>query len=193
MVEAGAAEDPGVPLVPAVFLDKDGVIVDNSGYPDVIPTSSILPCAEEGLRLLGSSGLKVFIISNQSWIGKGRMSREEVDGVFHELYSKIERLGLYLAGWYYCPHDSKEGCACRKPSPFLVGLAAKEHGVDLSRSYFIGDMTSDILCARRAGLTSVLVQTGRAGRDGENDIRPDIVAADLSEAVRMVLGEVKFR
>lgn len=174
----------------AVFFDKDGVIVDGSMYP-IPPKADLLKEAIPGLVALAKTDFELIVVSNQSWIAKGKLTKDEVERIFQELSLKIKNQGSRLDAYYYCPHGSKEGCDCRKPKPGLILQAAKEHRIDISRSYMVGDMTMDILAGKRAGLTTILVRTCVGGKDGEYEVTPDFVVDDFSAAAKLILSKAK--
>ena len=178
--------DNGPQFYKAIFIDKDGVIVDNSCYPTP-PSDKLLPQAVKGLETLSSMDYKVIIISNQSWIGKGKLSVQEVESIFQSLTEQLNLLGVSLTAWYTCPHIKEEGCECRKPSSHLILKASQEHHIDLSESYFIGDMTSDILAGKRAGTTTILVKTGQSGEDNRYPVKPDYTFPTFTEAIYHIL------
>lgn len=149
----------------AFFIDKDGTLVDNSGYPDIIPSDEILyEDVIEGLRHIQIKGYKIIIVSNQPWIAKGKMSREEVEDVFKSLIEKLSERKIKIDDYYYCPHQSSDNCDCKKPSPKMIFEAARKHNIHLIESYTVGDMDSDIYAGINAGTKTILVKTGR-GKD----------------------------
>ena len=165
----------------AVFLDKDGTIVDNSGYPYIVPTDQVLiNDIIEGLQYLQKKGYKLFIISNQSWISKGRLSQEQVEVIFQSVFKKLKEYDIKIAGHYYCPHKKSEDCECRKPKVKLILQAAAEHSLNLNESIFIGDMEMDISAGRNAGMKTVLVLTGM-GSKYNSKIKPDHVIKNVNQ------------
>src|SRR5437870_10233698 len=143
---------------PAVFLDRDGTImrdVDYCGDPNDV---DLLPGVPQALRQLKSSGYKLIVITNQSGIGRRLFSEQQYRTVEAELEQRIGE-GV-IDATYFCPHLPKDGCKCRKPSPEMILNAARDHDVDLGRSFFIGDKMSDIECGRNAGVKTILVRTG---------------------------------
>ena len=142
----------------AVFLDKDGTLVNNQAYPPIIPTNDLLEeQVIEGLLYLQRLGFKLIIISNQSWIGKRLMSVGDVEKAFSQLLALLTKYNIAITAYYYCPHTSSDNCGCKKPQPGLILQAAVEHNIDLTKSYFIGDTDKDILAGKNAGLKTVLV------------------------------------
>ena len=169
---------------PAIFLDRDGTLmrdVDYCGDPSKV---EVFPGATEALRQLKRSGYKLIIITNQSGIGRGYFTEEDYHAVHREF---IRQLGDGLIdGAYYCPSLPNTNSPRRKPAPEMVFEAQREHGLDLKRSYFVGDKSSDVECGRNAGVKTILVQTGYGAEAGKSGA--DWVANDLIHATRIILG-----
>lgn len=145
----------------AVFLDKDGTLVDSSGYPEIIPSDDLIEeRVVEGLIKLKNQGFKLIIVSNQSWISKGRLNEEQTNHIFESLICKLKVFGIEIDDYFYCPHKREDNCDCKKPSTGMVLKAIEKHNIDLSYSYMIGDSDDDILMAKKLNLKSVLVTTG---------------------------------
>jgi histidinol-phosphate phosphatase family protein len=182
---------------PAIFLDRDGVLnVERSfiSHPDQL---ELLPGAAEALRLLRQAGFLLIVVTNQSVIARGDATEADIAKVHDKLEWELGKDGAFVDAIYLCPHhpdagfageraDLKIVCDCRKPAPGMIERACRDLGVDAARSWLVGDHTRDIETARRAGLRSVLVRTGYAGRDGGFDARPDYVADDLLAAARLI-------
>jgi D-glycero-D-manno-heptose 1,7-bisphosphate phosphatase len=154
--------------------------VDYCGDPKDV---HVFGAAPEGLRELKQRGYKLFIITNQSGIARGYFTEKEYRAVEREVERQIGD-GL-IDATYFCPHRPEDGCTCRKGSPEMIFQAARDHDVDLSRSYFIGDKKSDMDCGRNAGVTTILVQTGY-GKQTSAQLA-DMVARDLTEAADAIL------
>ncbi len=177
---------------PAVFLDRDGTINEDTGYIGDPGELRLLPGAIEAVRELNRRGIKVIVISNQSGVGRSFFTQEELDAVNRRLVELLSAGGARVDGIYCCPHLPEDRCGCRKPEPGLVEIAEKEHGIDPALSYVIGDKNSDIELAERVGAKGVLVRTGY-GADTLKDtsIEPDFVADDILSAVRWVIGDME--
>lgn len=146
----------------ALFLDRDGVI--NINRVENIRTWEQFVFEEGSLAALGRLGATdytVLVITNQSGIGRGHMTQETVDEIHTRMGEQVAAVGGRITRVYYCPHHPDESCTCRKPSPELVLRGRDEFDLDLTQSYFIGDWVDDIRAARAAGVTPVLVRTGR--------------------------------
>lgn len=156
----------------------------------------ILPNVPESIRRLNEAGLPVIVVTNQSGVGRGYFPESLVQSV-HELMSQqLAAADAHLEAIYYCPHSSTDGCHCRKPKPGMLAQAAREHSLDLPRSFVVGDRHADVELARRAGARSILVRTGYG--EGEYlwnapnwEFQPDFVAADLADAVHWILRPTK--
>lgn len=145
----------------AVFLDRDGVINrDRSDYVKSWEEFEFLPGVLEAFRLLAPCPHRVVVVSNQSAIGRGLVSREIVDKIHARMTEAIRRGGGRLDAVYYCPHRPDEDCLCRKPRPGLLLQAASELDIDLRASWLIGDDLRDLESAVAAGIRPVLVRTG---------------------------------
>ncbi len=143
----------------AVFLDKDGTLVDDSCFPKEIPSDKILwDDVEKGLHYLQDQGYLLIIISNQGWIGTKRATYDQIDKHFQSVVKQLKEKGITITAYYFCPHATKDNCHCRKPSPFFVQEAAKKFKIDLTQSYFIGDTDKDIDAGKNAGIKTILVK-----------------------------------
>jgi D-glycero-D-manno-heptose 1,7-bisphosphate phosphatase len=178
----------------AVFLDKDGTLVEDIPYnvrPELIRLS---PGAGEGLAVLHDAGYRLFVVSNQSGVARGFFPESALAAVEARLREPLSGFGVTLAGFSYCPHHIEgriasyaRACGCRKPAPGMIVRAAREHEIDPARSWLVGDILDDIEAGRRAGCRTVLLDNGNEtewvltpGR------RPDHMAADLAEAATLI-------
>ncbi len=178
---------------PAIFIDRDGVI--NLNRPEYVKSwdeFTFLPGSLDALCLLGQLGWPVVIISNQSAIGRGLVAAETVAEINNRLVEQVEHAGGRIDGVYVCPHHPDEGCSCRKPRPGLLQQAARELGLDLQRSYLIGDAESDILAAKAVSARPILVLSGR-GMDQQKTLvgfeGMIQVFHDLREAVAWIVSK----
>lgn len=164
----------------AIFLDKDGVLVDSSGFPYRIPTDKLMfERIVEGLKWAMGKGYLLVIISNQGWIAQGRISYDEIDRGFQSVVSQLAESGVEIADYYFCPHRTKDGCECRKPKPGMILEAAGKWNVDLTESIMVGDSGTDILAGKAAGCRTVLVRTG-SGKRYEGKVEVDVVVDDVN-------------
>jgi D-glycero-D-manno-heptose 1,7-bisphosphate phosphatase len=172
---------------PALFIDRDGVLVRNrDDYVKTLDEMEVLPGAIEALAALSKHGHRVFVITNQSAIGRGRTTRAEVDRMHEQLSSEVRRLGGRIDAFLVCPHTPEDGCDCRKPAPGLLYQARDGYGVDLKSAVVIGDAPSDLGAARAAGCASILVLTGITPATSSDSA--DHVVATISEAARLITG-----
>jgi D-glycero-D-manno-heptose 1,7-bisphosphate phosphatase len=176
---------------PAVFLDRDGVLNYNRSDHIRTPEEYVpIPGAAGAVALLKQAGWAVVVVSNQSGLGRGLFAQEALDAIMAKMRAELETVGGGPDAVYYCPHAPGAGCDCRKPKPGLVLQAAREHGLDLGRSYLVGDSASDVACGQAAGLRTVLVQTGLPEqRPDPAAVGPDYVARDLGDAVAWILQQ----
>jgi len=187
----------------AVFIDRDGTLNVDIGYPRDYGRISIYPQGIEAVRRLNRAGLLALVVTNQSGIGRGLLTERELWEI-HARMGDVLRAGrARIDGWYYCPHYDasaldafRKDCACRKPRPGMALQAARDFGLDLEASYMIGDKVEDIEFGRAVGATPLLVLTGYGARSlqafrGRPDDRPAFVAADILEAVRWILAREK--
>jgi len=181
----------------AVFLDRDGTINEDVGYLSRLDQFALIPGAASGIAKLNRKGIPVFLITNQSGVGRGFFPEEFVREAHRHLQGLLAKEGAVLDGIYYCPHSpEKTTCYCRKPLMGMIERAVLEHHVDLSRSYIVGDKRTDMALARK-GIKGVLVQTGE-GRETLKEMRqlgtrPDKVSMHLGEAVEWLLGDMKVK
>ncbi|MEW6516989.1 MAG: HAD family hydrolase [candidate division FCPU426 bacterium] len=184
---------------PAVFLDRDGTIIQEAEYLADPAGVVLLPGAAEGIRLLRQEGFAAVVVSNQSGVARGYFDEATVRRVNARLEELLAAAGAGLDGVYYCPHYPQgsvaayaRACDCRKPAPGMLLAAARDLGLDLAKSWVVGDKASDIEFGAKQGLKTILVLTGygAATRDQGfgNGPRPDFIAADLTEAGRHILG-----
>jgi D-glycero-D-manno-heptose 1,7-bisphosphate phosphatase len=144
----------------AVFLDRDGTVIEDAGYLGDQAGVVIIPGAVEALRRLHQAGFALIFVSNQSGIGRGLITQAESDAVHLRTIELLAAEGIPITDSYICPHAPWEYCQCRKPSTMLLEQAAAEHAIDFSGSFMIGDKKSDIDLGRAAGCRTVLYVTG---------------------------------
>ncbi|MGH7407888.1 MAG: lipopolysaccharide heptosyltransferase II, partial [Candidatus Methylomirabilales bacterium] len=186
---------------PAVILDRDGTINEEVGYIGSPDQLRLIPGAAAALRRLQAAGFCLVIVTNQAGVARGYFDETALQRVNAHLLALLAAEGVRAAGLYYCPHHPTEGhapyrqvCQCRKPGDGMIRRAAEEHGLDLARSFVIGDHLSDVLLGRGVGARSVLLLTGHGREEaakvaGTPGAVPDRIAADLEEAAAWVLAE----
>ena len=173
----------------AVFLDRDGTIMEDVNYVGAVERVVLIPSAPAALRRLAQAGYKLFVITNQSGVGRGYFPREAVDQIHAHLDQQFAGSGVKIDRYYVCPHHPEDRCDCRKPKPRFLREAALEYRLDLARSFMIGDRPSDLQAGQQAGTKTILVLTG-AGRDtlAKGEVKPDHVADDIGAATEWILG-----
>jgi D-glycero-D-manno-heptose 1,7-bisphosphate phosphatase len=180
---------------PAIFLDKDGTLIEDLPY-NVDPRRiRLAPGAREGIRLLAGAGHRFVIVTNQSGVARGYFSEADLDEVRDHLAWLIEDLGGSLEGFYACPHlpdginDFAIECDCRKPLPGLIHRAADELGIDLAASWFVGDTWMDAAAGKAAGCRTIMVGPDARTADSlPDDRRPDAAVRDLLGAAQVILA-----
>jgi D-glycero-D-manno-heptose 1,7-bisphosphate phosphatase len=167
----------------AVFLDRDGTLIEEVGYLDRIDRLALFPDTIDALRMLQRAGLRLIIATNQSGIAQGLFSEQFVHDLHGHLTNLLAQGGVRLDGIYMCPHHPEAKlpayravCECRKPSSGLVKQAARDFDLDLTRSYMVGDRWRDLLSGQKAGTAGVLVRTGYGAT--ESNAPPAGAAAD---------------
>jgi D-glycero-D-manno-heptose 1,7-bisphosphate phosphatase len=182
---------------PAVFLDRDGTVIEYVHYIGDPDRVRLLPGAARALRRLADAGLALVVITNQSAIGRGMITVDQYGQVDAEMRRQLEAEGVTLDGVYYCPEvpgvddPTVVTHGDRKPGPGMLLKASAELGLDPSRSWMVGDMISDVLAGRNAGCRgSFLVRTGKKAADETPAGRFYTIVDDLSAAVDAILGSV---
>src|SRR6266404_1062301 len=174
----------------AVFLDRDGTIMEDSNYVGDVERVILIPSAPAALKRLQEAGYKLFVVTNQSGVGRGYFTREAVEAIHAHLDEYFGRAGVRFDRYYVCPHHPEDNCDCRKPKPKLLLDATREYGLDLSRCFMVGDRTSDIQAGINAGVPTILVLTG-VGRETltKHEVKPDHVAEDIGAAAAWILKD----
>jgi D,D-heptose 1,7-bisphosphate phosphatase len=162
----------------AVFLDRDGTLIVDTGFPSRPEEVRILPGVPEALSALGDAGYRLVVVTNQSGIGRGLLTEED----YRRVHREVERrLDIRFDGVYHCPHRPEAKCSCRKPAPGMLLRAAEEHSIDLASSWAVGDRERDVRAGLAAGCGAVLL--------GGGPLPPGARAArDLPHAVELILA-----
>ena len=169
----------------AIFLDRDGVICENR--PDHVKSWDefrFLPGSRSSLAALSRLGLPIIVITNQAIIGRGMVPVSVVDDIHSRMIAQVEACGGRIDRVAYCPHRPKDHCGCRKPEPGMLIQVAGEMGIDLSRSYLIGDAATDLVAGQRVGCQLFLVLTGR----GWQQLVPTLQAVPHFTVTRNLAG-----
>jgi D-glycero-D-manno-heptose 1,7-bisphosphate phosphatase len=184
---------------PAVFLDRDGTMIHESGYLSRLEELQWFPWTIDAVRLLNRAGFLVIVVTNQGGVGLGLFEEPFVHAVHDVMTNRIVQGGGRIDGWFYCPHHPQAtvpalrvACECRKPQPGLIREAQQRFAIDLPRSFGVGDKSTDLTLASNVGARGVLVRTGY----GEGELAKSgavasaaFVAANLMDAVSWILIE----
>jgi D-glycero-D-manno-heptose 1,7-bisphosphate phosphatase len=183
---------------PAVFLDRDGTLIEEAGYLDRLERLLFYPYTVDAVRLLNRAGFVVVVITNQAGIARGIVAPAFVQAAHDHIAARLAAGGARVDAFYHCPHHPQAAvealrvaCECRKPKPGLLRRAAAEHSLDLARSFVVGDRWHDLEAGAALGVRGVLVRTGygaaeeRAPRPG---VEPAVVVDNLAEAVSWILA-----
>ena len=188
----------------AVFLDRDGTLIEDIGYLKDEKDLKLIEGASESIRNLNKHNIPAILVTNQSGVARGYFTEDTVKHINQALSSMLKQDNAYLDGIYYCPHHIKGSvekytkvCSCRKPNPDLIQQAVEDFkDMDISKSYVIGDKAIDIELARNAGCKGILVKTGYGSKviDGTYDrfIKPDYIAQDINDAVNWILQDLNL-
>lgn len=183
----------------AIFLDRDGTLIEDPGYLADPEKVFLLPTVGESLSLLKNDfHFKLIVVSNQSGIARGILTEKDVIAVNESINYKLSEFNVKIDAFYYCPFhpdfNSEKECECRKPSPKLIFEAADQGDINLNSSYLIGDSISDIEAGKRAGIKTILVKTGH-GLDSiymlqKENYFPTFVAENFFEASKFIINDI---
>lgn len=188
-----------------VFLDRDGTVTEEIGYVNDPRRLRLIPGSAEAIALLNSKKIPVILATNQAGVARGYFKEEMIGRCHGRLTEMLASLGARLDAIYYCPHHPAAGeapyrtdCDCRKPKPGMLLKAAERFGLDLSRSYVIGDKASDLEVAEAAGAHPILVRTGYGEGEielygGKWDVKPEGIFLNLLEAVNHIVEKEAAR
>lgn len=180
----------------AIFLDKDGTLVEDVPF-NVDPGKlRLYPEAAASLRQLQAEGYKLIVVSNQPGIAHGYFERAAVDRIGETLRERLSSRGVNMDGFHYCPHHPQGSqrrfaitCECRKPAPGMLRAAAEYHGIALETSWMVGDILNDVEAGNRAGCRSVLVDRGNETEWVEGEWRePHCIVENLSQAAHWIVA-----
>ena len=172
------------PKTKAIFIDRDGTLIEEVNFLHRIEDLRYFSFTDEAVRMLKKNGFLVIVVTNQSGIGRGIYTEQEM----HQIHEQIQNdLTEKLDAFYFCPHLPDAGCACRKPNLGMIEAACADFEIDLENSWVIGDKNLDVLLGINAQIKSALVLTGY----GQNHLqilqqKPDVIAENLLEAVKII-------
>ena len=186
----------------ALFLDRDGVINYEVDHLSSLEQFELLDGVGNAIHQANRSGILVVVVTNQPVIARGELSEAGLREIHNKMDTLLGQEGAYIDGLYYCPHHTDGGydseiaelkveCDCRKPNAGLFQLASEELNISMEDSWMVGDSTSDMLAAKRAGVKGILVKTGYAGNDGKYVCKPDFVVDNLGTAVELITKEIE--
>lgn len=184
----------------AIFLDKDGTLLRDVPYNTDPAKMELLEGVASGLQQLAAKGYTLVVVTNQAGVAKGYFNEEALQGVEARLQEMLGKMGVEIAGFYYCPHHPEgtvasytTACDCRKPMPGLLLKAASAHGIRLDRSWMVGDILDDVEAGNRAGCKTVLIDRSAVGLHNIDPPRkPAYVAQNFREATTFIIKETQF-
>jgi D-glycero-D-manno-heptose 1,7-bisphosphate phosphatase len=174
----------------AVFLDRDGTLIVEKNYLSKIEEVEFIPGTGKALAKLKKKGFLLILITNQSGVGRGFFTMEDVQRVHRHIVGALQQEGATLDGIYICPHQPEDNCECRKPKTKLIRDAAEKFQIDPKQSFMVGDRELDVQLGHNAGCRSVLVRTGYGEKViAGNLANPDFTAADVPAATEWILKQ----
>lgn len=186
-------------MQPAVFLDRDGTMIEDGGYVGHMADVRWFPYTADAIRLLNRAGYLVCVTTNQAGVARGYYTESDVKALHEAMAGVLAEGGARVDGWFYCPHHPTADvesyrivCGCRKPEPGLIGQARARFPIDVERSFVVGDKLADVESAARVGARGVLVRTGYGDEIARTHVtvpHAAHVAADLMAAVSWVLSQ----
>lgn len=185
---------------PAIFMDRDGTIVRDVDLLHRVEDLELMPFSAAAIKKINNSDYLGFLATNQPVVARNLCDTSVIAMMHNKLETLLGREGAYLNDIYFCPHHPDRGypeenpefkvdCDCRKPKTGMIEKAVKEYNVDIAKSWFIGDMTTDIQTGRNAGMKAVLVRTGKAGQDRKIDVEPDYILDNVEDAIDFILSK----
>ena len=174
---------------PAIFLDRDGTLNFDHGWITSPSKIKLLPGAAQAVRAINEAGYLAVLVTNQPVIARGEITDDGLRAIHDRLESLLAQFGAHLDAIYYCPHhpDFTGYCDCRKPAPGLLQSAARDLGIDIGRSWMIGDSERDLGAAAAFGIPAALVASNQQGFKEAISSAPQIRAASISEALQRIL------
>jgi D-glycero-D-manno-heptose 1,7-bisphosphate phosphatase len=183
----------------AIFFDRDGTLAEEVGYINHISRFKLYPFAPQIVKMVNESKFLAILVTNQAGLARGYFPEELLEQVHNKMKETLQQQGAFLDDIYFCPHHEfasiekyKLKCNCRKPEPGMLLKAAKDHYIDLARSYVVGDKYTDIELAYNVGAKSVMVMTGYGigeytYQQHEWKVFPDHIVENALDAVKLIL------
>ncbi|MBI2851734.1 MAG: HAD family hydrolase [Chloroflexi bacterium] len=182
-------------MAKAVFLDRDGTIVEDTGYLHEREKVRFFPDVDKAIGLLNRAGFKIIIVTNQAGVARGYYTEGIVRELNRYIRESLAAQGALIDRFYYCPHhiegiieEYRKACDCRKPNTGMIEQAVRDFNIDLAASFVIGDQLSDIEAGRRAGCRTVLLAGSSKPVDFASPALPSYIACDLYQAVKWLLN-----
>ncbi len=176
----------------AIFVDRDGTINRDVHYLDSPDKFMMYPGVGQGIKTLKKKGYKIIVITNQSGIGRGYFTEQQLLIIHKKMAEEFQQFGVALDGIYYCPHHPDDQCNCRKPRTGLLEQAITDHNIDVKKSFMIGDKILDIGAGKKTGVRTVLIPEPHVRQEflskkPEWEYHPDYIADDFLDAVEWIL------
>jgi D-glycero-D-manno-heptose 1,7-bisphosphate phosphatase len=182
----------------AVFLDRDGTMIEDVGYLDTLDRVRLYPWTVDTIRALNHAGLAVVVVTNQSGVARGIFTEAFVDETHRHIAAQLAAGGARVDAYYYCPHHPHgivdgytRRCECRKPERGMITRAVHDHGLDAARSFMVGDKWLDVQLGRAVGARTLLVRTGGGAAEEMrplDGIEADAIVDNLAAAASWILG-----
>lgn len=186
-------------MQPAVFLDRDGTIIEEVGYLNRLNRVKFFPWTVDAIRVFNEAGLLVVLVTNQAGVAQGYYDEAFVRETHRYIDERVRAGQAHIDGYYYCPHHPRasveayrQACTCRKPSPGMIQQAAGDLGIDVARSYVVGDRWGDVDLGAAAGAKSILLRTGYGQADDARPATapvPDHVSDNLASAAAWIVRD----
>lgn len=173
---------------PAIFLDRDGTIIDDNGFIKDVCDIQFYPFSFEALSLLQEDFL-LFILTNQSGVAKGVISEEEVSLIHNYIRNVLKKEKIAIYDIFCCPHKNEDNCECKKPKTWFIYQARQKYNLDLNQSYIIGDHLSDVQCGLNAGITPLYILTGHGEKHLAEIPKGTIICKNLLEAAKYITSK----
>ena len=177
-------------MVKSIILDRDGTLVSDNGYVHKVEDFELLPGVIEGLKLLSKDFIFI-VITNQSGVGRGEYTKEDMHKFNEKLISELKKENIGIKKIYFCLHIPEDNCDCRKPKTKNIEHAKKDFNIDMEKSWVIGDHLSDVELGKRVGARAVYLLTGHGKKHSEdltkNIIKPDFIANNFLEAAEFIM------
>lgn len=169
----------------AVFLDRDGTLIEEVNFLSRVEDLRVFPYTREAIRSLKDAGFLIVVVTNQSGIGRGIYDADAMHAIHSEMQTQLDRM---IDAFYFCPHLPCDGCSCRKPGLGMIESAIADHPIELTSSWMVGDKRIDVETGHKAGMKSAMVMTGYGRAHSETlQQQPEVIAEDLLEVVRAIL------